>query len=138
MLFICLLPSETFDLISQLEKYKTYCLINMPKQVSSVLIYALKNVLVKQICKRDSKLLSQAIAATPCINQANGEITKCYTKFIDSVLGAKNAVETKRIPHLCWYYIIINLLIEFYHLVNIFQRILQTFPMFPREDNAIQ
>ena len=74
---------------------------DLSKQVTGVLIYAVKST-INQLCKKDSKRLTELISSTPCINKANNEINKCYTRLIDSILGAKNAVDKKKIPHLCW------------------------------------
>ncbi|XP_054155320.1 uncharacterized protein LOC128953824 [Oppia nitens] len=71
--------------------------------MTGVLTFAVKNV-VKQLCKKDSKRLTEIINSTPCVNKANAEFTKCYTQVIDSLQGAKYANESKRIPHLCCEY----------------------------------
>ncbi|CAG2167406.1 unnamed protein product [Oppiella nova] len=38
------------------------------------------------------------------MNRGSNEINKCYTKYIDGVLGAKNAVDKRKIPHNCCEY----------------------------------
>jgi len=75
---------------------------NLPKQVASVLIYTVENVL-NQLCKRDSKRRKELFAAAPCGNKASNEFNKCYQTFIDSMLGTKNAKDEKlKIPYICW------------------------------------
>ena len=85
-----------------MEKYKTKCFKDLSKQVFGVLIYAVKNA-IKQYCKKDSQKLTELLEAVPCINKNDPIVTKCYTNMIDGILGAKNAVDNKKIPHLCWY-----------------------------------
>ncbi|CAG2108299.1 unnamed protein product [Medioppia subpectinata] len=50
--------------------------------------------------KQDSLL-----KATPCLNHNDPLVTKCYTSFIDGLLGAQNANDTKKIPYLCCEYV---------------------------------
>ncbi|XP_054155358.1 uncharacterized protein LOC128953859 [Oppia nitens] len=94
---------ETDVIIKELEGYKQKCFKDLSKQVFGVLVYAVKNTL-KQYCKRDSKKLDQLIAAVPCINTNDAIVTKCYTELVDGLLGSKNAIDTKKIPHLCCVY----------------------------------
>lgn len=73
----------------------------LTKQVTSILIYSLKNA-ISQYCKKDSKKLSDLMLSTKCINTANPEINKCYTTLIDGILGIKHAEDNKKIPFVCW------------------------------------
>ncbi|XP_054155318.1 uncharacterized protein LOC128953823 [Oppia nitens] len=77
--------------------------MKLSKQVASILTFALKNAF-KHLCKKGSKRAFELISATPCVNQANAEITKCYTSLVDIIQGIKYAEENKRIPHLCCEY----------------------------------
>jgi hypothetical protein len=90
-------------MIKEIERYKTKCMKNLTKQMAGILIFSLKNV-INQLCKKDSKRLTNLIASTPCINAANSQINKCYSNLIDKILGAQNASETRRIPHVCCEY----------------------------------
>jgi hypothetical protein len=83
------------------ENYTKSCLKNMPKQVSSVLFYQVKNQ-VKQLCKKDSKRKQNLIRVAPCANKASNEFNKCNAIFIDKLLGISNADNKKKIPFLCW------------------------------------
>jgi hypothetical protein len=90
-------------MIKEIERYKTKCMKNLPKQLAGILVFSLKNT-INQLCKKDSKRLTNLIASTPCINTANPEINKCYSSLIDKILGAQNANDTRKIPHLCCEY----------------------------------
>ncbi|CAG2103781.1 unnamed protein product [Medioppia subpectinata] len=95
--------NETKTLIAQIESYKNKCLKDLGKQVTGVIVYSVKNS-VSQLCKRDSKRLNELISAAPCMNRGSNEINKCYTRYIDGVMGAKHAVDKKKIPHNCCEY----------------------------------
>ena len=88
-------------MITQLENYKNKCLKDLPKQVTGVIVYSVKNA-ITQFCKRDSKRLTEVIDAAPCMNKGSSDLNKCYTKYIDGVLGAKQAADKKKIPMNCW------------------------------------
>jgi hypothetical protein len=90
-------------MIKEVERYKTKCMKNLVKQMTGILIFSLKNA-INQLCKKDSKRLTNLIASTPCINKANSEINKCYSNLIDKILGAQNANDTRKIPHACCEY----------------------------------
>ncbi len=87
-------------MLKEFELYKTNCMKNLPKQLAGFFIFSLKNS-NKRLCKKDSKQLTDLIESTPCINRANTQISKCYTNLIDKILGAQNADDTRKIPHLC-------------------------------------
>jgi hypothetical protein len=90
--------------MEQIENYKTKCLKGLPKQIMSIIIYSVKNA-INNLCKKDSKRLTSLIEGTPCLNKGSNEINKCYTKFIDGILGAKNSVDSKKIPYnVCEYH----------------------------------
>ncbi|CAG2106143.1 unnamed protein product [Medioppia subpectinata] len=65
--------SENDRLIKLLEKQRNDCMLDMPKQISGVLIYAGKNSL-KQFCKPNSKQLTKLLGAAQCANSANNQI----------------------------------------------------------------
>ncbi len=90
--------------MQQLENYKTQCLRGLPKQIMSVIIYSIKNA-INNLCKKDSKRLTNLIESAPCMNKGSNEINQCYTKYIDGVLGAKNSADNKKIAHnVCEYH----------------------------------
>jgi len=95
---------ESDVIVKELETYKQKCFKNLSKQVFGVLIYSIKNTM-KQYCRKDSKKLDVLLKAVPCLNKNDNEVTKCYAQFVDGVLGAKNANDTKKIPHLCCEYV---------------------------------
>ena len=72
-----------------------------------VVVYSIKNA-IKQFCQKKSKRLDVLMAATPCLNKNDKIVTRCYTKVIDSLLGAQRAEDKKKIPHMCWYFRISN------------------------------
>ncbi len=84
-----------------MENYTKLCLKNMPKQVSSVLFYQVKNQ-AHQLCKKNSKRRQGLIKVAPCANRASAEFNKCNSKFIDDLLGINNADNKKKIPFICW------------------------------------
>ena len=87
--------------IGEIDEYKNRCLKSMPKQVTGIVVYSVRNAM-SQYCKRDSKKLSDLITSTPCANAAKKEIDQCYTILIDKFQGAYNAPEKKKIPFTCW------------------------------------
>jgi hypothetical protein len=91
---------ENSKILKEFELYKTKCMKNLAKQLAGFHIFSLKKS-VKRFCKKDSKQLTDLIESSPCINRANTQISKCYTNLIDKVLGAQNADDTRKIPHLC-------------------------------------
>jgi hypothetical protein len=90
-------------MIAEVERYKTKCMKDLPKQTTGILLFSFKNA-IKQFCNKDSKKLTILIASSPCINKANPQINICYTTLIDKILGAQNANDTKKIPHTCCEY----------------------------------
>ncbi len=87
-------------MLKEFELYKTKCMKNLPKQLAGFLIFSLKNT-NKRLCQKDSKQLTDMIESGQCINKANTQLSKCYTDLIDKILGAQNADDTRKIPHLC-------------------------------------
>ena len=96
-----LFSSESDKIVKELEGYKAKCFKDLAKQTFGVVIYAVKNAL-RQYCKKDSQKLTDLMAAIPCLKKNDPIVTKCYSNFIDGVLGAKNAPDNKKIPHMCW------------------------------------
>ena len=105
----------------KMEVYKTKCFKDLAKQVFGVLVYAVRNAM-RQYCRKDSKKLTDLIAAVPCVTKNDPVVTKCYTNYIDGVLGAKNAVDTKKLPHMCWYFIVCSFILKELDLDNILNR----------------
>jgi hypothetical protein len=91
---------ENSKMLKEFEDYKTKCMKKLPKQLAGFFIFSLKNS-VKRFCKKDSQQLTNMIESSPCINRANTQISKCYSNLIDKILGAQNANDTRKIPHLC-------------------------------------
>ncbi|CAG2175465.1 unnamed protein product, partial [Oppiella nova] len=87
--------------LSEIEKYKNNCFQNLSKQVFGIYIYSFKGVIRNFCSKKESKRLDEIIACTPCMNKYSNVIGKCYDTIINELLGAKNAPENKRIPHMC-------------------------------------
>jgi hypothetical protein len=87
-------------MLKEFELYKTKCMKNLPKQLAVFLIFSLKNT-NKRLCQKDSKQLTDIIESGQCINKANTQLSKCYANLIDKILGAQNADDTRKIPHLC-------------------------------------
>ncbi len=85
-----------------MENYKNQCMQNLPKQLTSVVLYTVKNM-INSLCKKDSKRLKSLLEASPCGNKANNEFNKCNVGYIDKLLGTIHAEEKNRIPHICWY-----------------------------------
>ncbi|CAG2113704.1 unnamed protein product [Medioppia subpectinata] len=94
---------ESDVLTKELETYKQKCFKDLSKQVFGVMIYSIKNTL-RSYCKSGKKQDS-LLKATPCLNHNDPLVTKCYTSFIDGLLGAQNANDTKKIPYLCCEYV---------------------------------
>lgn len=94
---------QSDNYMKEIDQYKSKCMKGLPKQVTSILVYSIKNS-IGQLCKKDSKKLTELISSTKCINRANPEINKCYTKLIDGILGTKHANDSKKIPHICCEY----------------------------------
>lgn len=85
-----------------MEEYKGKCMKNLSKQVTSVMIYTIKN-LINQLCKKDSQRVRELLQAAKCANKATQEFNKCNSNYIDVLLGAKNEENEKmRVPQLCW------------------------------------
>jgi hypothetical protein len=55
-------------MIEEVERYKTKCMKNLPKQIIGVLLFSFKNA-IKQFCKKDSKRLTILIASTRALIQ---------------------------------------------------------------------
>jgi hypothetical protein len=87
-------------MLKEFEGYKTKCMKKLSKQLAGFFIFSLKNT-IKRLCNKDSKQLTDMIESSPCINRANTQISKCYSNLIDKILGAQNANDTRKIPHLC-------------------------------------
>ena len=85
-----------------MEKHKSKCFSGLSKQIFGVLLYAIKNSAIKNMCKRNSPRAPQLLDAANCINKNDPIITKCYTNMIDGMMGAKNANDTLKIPYMCW------------------------------------
>ena len=66
------------------------------------MLFTLKSQ-ARQICAKNSKKLRELIEFSPCVNQHMDEITKCYHRYIDALIGIKDVPNHKnKIPLLCW------------------------------------
>jgi len=74
---------------------------DLPKQVVAIMVYSMKNT-VNQFCKGHSRRLTEILSSTPCMNRGMNDLTKCYSKYVDALLGAKHVVDKKKIPYNCW------------------------------------
>ena len=90
----------------------------MPKQVTGVIVYSVRNA-INQYCKRDSRKLTELISGAKCANKAKPEFDHCYANLIDAFQGATNAKDKYKIPHTCW---LVHLLLgfEFINLTMLF------------------
>ena len=67
-----------------------------------MLLFTLKSQ-IKQICGKNSKRLQELIKFSRCANQHMDEITKCYYRYIDALMGIKDVPDHKdKIPLVCW------------------------------------
>jgi len=73
----------------------------LSKQTTSVIVFSFKNT-VNQLKKLESKRTKNMLQTFPCMNKGSTGLNKCNSKLIDEFLGAKNADEKLRIPHVCW------------------------------------
>ena len=96
-------PSDSEVLLIEIDKYKAKCLKDLTKQMTSVLIYSIKNTLLRRYCKKDKARMADFADAGSCLNRNDVIISRCYKNFIDQILGAKNAPDTFKIPHMCWF-----------------------------------
>ena len=90
-----------------MESYKIKCLKNLPKQVTGVIVYSVRNT-INQYCKRDSKKLTELVGATKCANNGKKELDYCYAKVIDNIQGTfKCDRKIARSSHVLVYYVLV-------------------------------
>ncbi len=93
--------SETKSLVDSIETINKNCINGLPKQLLSVGMYSIKTM-VKKSCRKNSKTTDAEFASAKCVNKAQNEMSKCFTKSIDRLLGMVHAEENKKIPLACW------------------------------------
>ena len=96
------LARKTSKYLTEAEQYNKQCNKQLNKQVFSVFIYSCKTSL-KKYCRANSKISSTFTKSAACYNQNKAIEMKVYTSITDEILGATNAQDNKKIPHLCWY-----------------------------------
>lgn len=96
--------SESKSLVVSIESMNKNCIKGLPNKVLTVSTYTVKTV-IKQLCKKTSKLLPEYFEAAKCVNKAHNELAKCFSKSIDHLLGMQFAEEKQKIPMACWYVI---------------------------------
>ena len=94
--------SDTKKYFEQAQSFIVRCLEKFSKQTASVLLFTIKSQ-IRLICSKNSKRLQELIKFSPCANQQNDEIQKCYFGYIDVLMGSKDIVDHKqKIPLICW------------------------------------
>ncbi|CAG2111261.1 unnamed protein product, partial [Medioppia subpectinata] len=89
--------NESKTLVENIESLNKRCIDGLAKRVLTVSIFTVKNV-IKQLCRKNNKLLPEYFEAAKCINTVQGKVGKCFSKSIDHLLGMQFAIENKKIP----------------------------------------
>lgn len=102
---------EHVRLINKLENYKTACLKNEAKNIVSVIIYSIKQV-VQVYCKKpNSKRTAELLDSAGCANKATKDYNECSKGYIERLIYAKtiiNKPKDRLIQTCCGYFHIYN------------------------------
>ncbi len=97
--------SEEYNYIKQIENYKTRCMKNLPKQMTSIIVYTTKSM-INTLCRsrnyQKNKRLRRLLSGAPCANKAHREYDKCQKRYIDKLQGIVRAEDSQKIPYTCW------------------------------------
>ena len=87
--------------MKEAEDFNKQCNKQLNKQVTALFVYTVRTVL-KNYCKPTSKQALEFIEAAKCVNTVKDKEVQSYQKFIDDLLGAQQALDKNKIPHMCW------------------------------------
>ena len=95
--------STQASMIAKLEDYHAKCMKDQTKQIVSVVIYSIKDLLGLYCKHPNSRRVKDLVASAKCANEVIHEYDHCNREFIDSLSAIYDSKDSKQnLAQMCW------------------------------------